>query len=239
MVPVRSFVSFNPVGFLDATWCSSPDYSEVSTESQKPLTPLLLCLPLGIALGIASAACPDKKPETCCVSPGMNEDGGHFIGDLVLYKAGDEPLPADSVTRDPLVHGLYTPAQKILPAFKMWCAGKGQMDFKKFSWVGSEIPPANSGDPDVAVMLDVTLQTWPETVAFAWTYASDLDPKMGEVPNLNPDTRLAGFRPWTLQWRLVRFDPAQKSDLFDAASGEKLAMHSFFLYVAEHPSLLN
>lgn len=92
-----------------------------------------------------------------------------------------------------------------------------------FAWVGGNTPPEYTDDEDVFVVLCMTLGSLGETLNTLWGMASTDAAPWGK----HRLEYAAVFRPWTLEWRRVKFSPDFVADQ-DTAVATLCAM-------AQHP----
>lgn len=136
-----------------------------------------------------------------------------------------------------LIHGVDTPAVRILLDVQMRLAGYGGV--ARFSWAGNSQPPAPSKKPEVATVLDIQLGTLRETFTFALAWAAHA--KEVDYLEVNQSDRFESipgaeeFRPWTMQWRQLRLDRAVGDNTHKKLAPEKALGVAGLFVAAQHP----
>lgn len=151
-----------------------------------------------------------------------------------------------------LVHGVFNTTVDVLAAFKARCVEK-DIDFDKFSWIGSKLAPDfDPDDPETAVVLDVTLGTLADTVDFAWAWTADLQKTSRRTDNmmsvdhnklrLRSDKRYADahgdgpeFTPYKLRWVRIKLDTNVGEVLYRALDEKESPGCALLFMAAQHP----
>lgn len=135
-----------------------------------------------------------------------------------------------------LWHDMYTPTDLIRNATFKRLREAASVDPEKLRWVGPQEPPAFTDDPEVSIVLSVTLRTLEETVFFLWSWALAQNYASTNVLHLSTfdasRLRYIGssqifVRPNTLRWMKLRTYGIDSSAQF--AGPEVLAL------AAQHP----
>lgn len=163
----------------------------------------------------------------------------HFYG--IVFSRVDGRHTAE---RTRLIHtelSMDTSTADILTALKVRCVRVG-INFEKFRWIGFEqAPDFDPNDPEVVVVLDITLDTLFDTFCFAWRWIAAGPVKVVWHDNLrrySRDMRLREgsepFEPYTLRWRRIKLDTHLNipANLVDPAKAPGVAL---LFVVAQHP----
>lgn len=150
-----------------------------------------------------------------------------------------------------LVHGVFTKTNAIIANFEARCTEKG-INFGKFSWIGSETATEFTDDPEVVVVLDVTLDTLQSTFEFAWAWTVDgqddkwrwegmvsdskklrllSDDRPADVEGDGPD-----FKPWTLSWHRIKLNTNIGKRPMDVRNPKSSPGCALLFMSAEHPA---
>ncbi|MCR4256090.1 MAG: hypothetical protein NUW08_00090 [Candidatus Uhrbacteria bacterium] len=141
-----------------------------------------------------------------------------------------------------LIHGVFNKTSDVLVAFKARCASN-DIDFGKFSWIGSETAPEfDPNDPEIVVVLDVTFDTLQSTFEFAWAWTMDGQERNyrweGVVTNskklrlLSDDRK---FKPFTLRWVRIKLDTHVGKKPVDVRDPKSSPGCALLFMSAEHP----
>jgi len=173
-----------------------------------------------------------------------------LLGNDTLMEAWVKRL--DEFPEFKLVHGVFNTTVDVLAAFKARCAEK-DIDFGKFSWVGSEqAPEFDPNDPETVVVLDATLDTLQNTFEFAWEWTVDgQDDKWRWNGMLSDQKKLRllsddrkddaegdgpEFKPWTLSWRRIKLNVGVNKNPVDLRNPKSSPGCALLFMSAEHPA---
>jgi hypothetical protein len=143
--------------------------------------------------------------------------------------------------RRDLVHGVFTCQNDVLAALKARCIEK-QIDFHRFAWIGSEqAGHFDSGDRELAVVLEVTLGDFKETFSFAWEWAASrfkeatIIEEFGVLLKSMEALPGSSFQPWTIRWTRIKLDAYKKGKAQEVRAVEKSPGLGILFLAAEHP----
>ena len=141
-----------------------------------------------------------------------------------------------------LIHGVFNNTDEVLAAFIVRCARR-DIEYKKFSWVGSKFAPEfDPNDPEMVVVLDVTLDTLQNTFEFAWAWTVDgqddswrYEGMLSDADNLALLDGLE-FKPYTLRWVRITLDSNVGKKPIDIRDPKSSPGCALLFMSAEHPA---
>ncbi len=152
------------------------------------------------------------------------------------------------MTDTKLIHDRYNNPILALEQLRARCAFlavKGvDIDFDRFSWRGSLTGPGefDPEDPEIAVVLDVTLDTLWNTFYFATAWACDVleSNTAGSIAMNKRDSDFAllegqEFEPWTLRWVRMRLDTQRDKNVLEVRDPKTSPGCAIFYMMAQHP----
>jgi hypothetical protein len=161
-----------------------------------------------------------------------------LLGNDDLMKRWGEKL--DEFPEFALVNGVFTKTDAVLADFKARCEAKS-IDFNRFSWVGSEIAPEFTDDPEVVVVLDANLDTLQNTFEFAWAWTVDGQDDQWRWDGMISDSEklvlLDGleFKSWTLSWRRIKLNTNIGKRPKDVRNQKSSPGCALLFVAAQHP----
>lgn len=141
-----------------------------------------------------------------------------------------------------LIHGVFNSITNILKSLALRCADKG-IALSKFTWVGGETCPfAFTDDPEMVVVLDITLDTLHSTVDFAWDWTCDgQDANWRWEGMLSDPSKLRllegsdAFVPYILRWRRIKLNTDIGKKPMDVRNPQASPGVALLFVAAQHP----
>lgn len=156
-------------------------------------------------------------------------------------KSSTSTTPEVHVTMIELAHGIFNASSSVLENALRHLKAKGY-DPSQFTWIGPEICPFNyTDDPEVVIVLDITLGTLEETFEFAYTWAAT-GQRMSrwvqfEAGNLKIRILKGAepFQPFTLRWRQIDIGTNMNRKPCEIRDPKRSPGVALILMLAEHP----